>query len=78
MSVGQRIILKKKLFQCACCPYSVMIPKKTNHSHAKQQEKTRVIEKQGPHKEEQVKSEIIPYLSMQRRRQSLGRSGQQQ
>jgi hypothetical protein len=38
-----------------------------------------VIEKQGAHKEEELTSEMIPYLlSMQRRWQALRRSGQQQ
>ena len=33
------------------------------------------IEKQGPNKQETVTTEMIPYLSMKRRRQTLGRSG---
>jgi hypothetical protein len=47
-------------------------------AQAKQQEKTRVVEKHVQPKEQQVMSTMLSYQSMERMVQSLGREGQQQ
>jgi hypothetical protein len=62
-------LFRRRKYSCLYVARMVMIELKIgNYSHATQHEKSRVIEKQGAHKEEELTSEMIPYLlSMQRR-----------